>query len=407
MSRGFEAADTPLGRISSLTTPPIANRASSRLLNYVSDLAMLPERAPSRERLGVGYGSQLDPSGLGMEQEEVRDADEPMRVPPGSVQARLDYAEHNARRRATSMLCLGAAFGFLGFVFAAVLGMYYTYARLGHQLNFVGIPFPSGQDFWPGSVSEMVHDPNHPTGELWRCFEMISAFSIWLSWYPWELRNVYTGGKVQWCWVPFLHLRTFMVPIGMLLVVFVPLPQSSDFGDTFSSAIHYAGASTCLGGYAVFELYTLLFAEFVLMQRNERTLRLVLCMTCGLGLLGFVICGYLDNTSLCCGDIYRVPTAQDVARARANGYPGLALKAQIAMDNEKELLYDTASGTVQVLKYCAYWSEVTAGISMICSLITIWYYAPERLLEMGNEIPWASAEDKDEEDSDDSPGWQG
>eukprot|EP00931_Biecheleriopsis_adriatica_P121719 TRINITY_DN9677_c0_g3_i1.p1 TRINITY_DN9677_c0_g3~~TRINITY_DN9677_c0_g3_i1.p1 ORF type:complete len:400 (+),score=32.22 TRINITY_DN9677_c0_g3_i1:151-1350(+) len=375
-----------------------AFRRRSSAGQIVSALGMLPDRAPSRERLGVGYGSRLE-----LEQAQLQ-SDEGQHERPkfvlGSVHARLDYAEHNARRRATSMLCLGSTFGFFGFSFSAVLGMQYTYARTGHKLNFLGEHFPSGEDFWPGSVSEMVHDPSTPTGEIWKCFVLIGALSIWLSWYPWELRNVYTGGSVRWFFcIPFLHLRTFMPPIGMMLVAFVPLPQSSNFGETFASAIHYAGASTALGGYGVFEFYTLVFAEYVHMEPKERILRSILCATCLMGLFGFLVAGFLPKTSLCCGDEWRVPTAEDVALAKANGYPGLAMNAQIAKDTDKALLYNTASGIVLALKYVAYWSEVTAGLSMLFSMFTIWYFAPERLVEMGNEIPWP---DKDEE-SDDSP----
>jgi len=363
---------------------------------------MLPDRAPSRERLGVGYGSRLE-----LEQAQLQ-SDEGQHERPkfvlGSVHARLDYAEHVARRRATSMLCLGSVFGFLGFIVAALLGMYHTYAASSHDLNLHGEPFPSGESYWPQSVSEMVQDPRTPTGKVWMCFQVIAAISIWLSWYPWELRNVYVGGEVKllWC-VPFLHLRTFVPPVGMLMVVFVPLSLQSDFGNTFATAIHLIGAGVMLGGYGLCEAYTLAFAEYVKIQAKERIIRTILCVCCLLNGLGFLVFGHLPTGHLCCGDVWRVPTEEDAKLARTNGYPGIAVMNELAMAQNVARLYDTASGTLLVFKYLTYWCEVGAGFSMIASMIAIWLFAPERTMEVGNEIPEKDGEDSDYEDSDLEP----
>merc|ERR1712060_377139 len=117
-------------------------------------------------------------------------------------------------------------------------------------------------------------------GKCWMCFQMIASISLWFSWYPWELRNVYVGGHVKVFGVPFLHLRTFMPPIGMLMVVLIPLSIESNFGDRFATAIHLLGAVLLLGGYGCFELYSLACAEFVHIQSKERIIRWFFCVSC-------------------------------------------------------------------------------------------------------------------------------
>merc|ERR1712048_505588 len=203
-----------------------------------------------------------------------------------------------------------------------------------------------------------------------------------------ELRNVYVGGHVKVFGVPFLHLRTFMPPIGMLMVVLIPLSIESNFGDKFATAIHYLGAVLLLGSYGCFELYTLACAEFVHIQSKERIIRWFFCVSCLLCGLGFWIFGQSQTfTHRCCGDSWRIPTQEDAAIAKANGHLGTSIEDMVAAENHKNMLYDSASGAILTLKYLTYWCEVGAGFSMIGSLITIWYFAPERLLEAGEELP--------------------
>lgn len=416
--RGEEAVPTrrasaPTGRILERATPRSVSsrRHSARSClegsstlpsgarSILAKSCTLPPRAPSRDRLGIGFGSQLD---LELNSLEDRDNETCSRVvpDPGSIQARLDYAEHMSRRRATSMLCLGAVFGMLGFLVAASLGMWLTYQ--GRGLNLDGHPFPSGEAYWPSSVSEMVNDPTNPSGKCWMCFELLAALCIWLSWYPWELRNVYVGGDLKFFGVPFLHWRAFVPPFGLLMVVLIPLSTRDDFANSLASAIHLIGAVMMLGGHGLFEVYTLACAEFVRIGRRERQLRWIWCICCLVAGLGFAICGQLlehSKGSLCCGDVLRIPTDDDIESARANGHTGLALRNAMAQETGEALLFDTAAGTILFLKYLRYWCEVAAGFSMIFGLITIWYFCPERRLELGNELPGKYCEKGDEGDA--------
>lgn len=369
----------------------------SRARRILARSCTLPPRAPSRDRLGVGFGSQLD-----LELNSLEDRDGTSRVvpDPGSIQARLDYAEHMSRRRATSMLCLGAVFGMLGFLVAASLGMWLTYQDRG--LNLEGHPFPSGEAYWPSSVSEMVNDPTNPSGKCWMCFEVLAALSIWLSSYPWELRNVYVGGHLKFFGIPFLHWRAFVPPVGLLMVVLIPLSTRDDFANSLATTIHLIGAVMMLGGHGLFEVYTLARAEFVRIGRRERQLRWIWCVCCLVAGLGFAICGQILEHSkgrLCCDDVWRIPTDNDIGSARANGHPGLALRDAMAQESGVALLFDTASGTIMFLKYLRYWCEVAAGFSMIFGLITIWYFCPERRLELGNELPGKYCREEDEGDA--------
>ncbi|CAE8681704.1 unnamed protein product [Polarella glacialis] len=356
-------------------------------------------RVCSRDRLGVGNGSMMDLSFPDLGEDAA------LPVLPGSVQARLDYAEHTARRRATSMLILSAVFGLLGFLVAAGLGMWRTYAGFDHEMNLEGLPFPSGQSYWPGSVSEMVNDPRTPSGKCWKCFQLIAAISLWLSWYPWELRNVYVGGGVKLCSschlrhaMPFLHARTFIPPIGMLMVVLIPIasPAYEDFEDTFASYIHLSGAVLMLGGHGVFEFYTLAYAEFVHIEHKERMIRWIFCLLCLFNGICFFTTGNVgSHAGLCCADVRRIPTEMDIASARAHGHAGIAIRNELARESGTTMLYDTASGRYLALKYVSYWCEVFAGFSMIAGLATIWFYAPERKIQLSDELPGVYSEDEE------------
>eukprot|EP00443_Scrippsiella_acuminata_P022641 CAMPEP_0115266066 /NCGR_PEP_ID=MMETSP0270-20121206/51273_1 /TAXON_ID=71861 /ORGANISM="Scrippsiella trochoidea, Strain CCMP3099" /LENGTH=438 /DNA_ID=CAMNT_0002682145 /DNA_START=85 /DNA_END=1401 /DNA_ORIENTATION=+ len=353
----------------------------------ISDLPAL-SRLSSRHRLGAESEQSQAERGECVSHSPL----------PNKIRARLNYGERQQRRRATSSLLLGTIFGGLGFFTAAWLGIYRTWFSNFHEENFQGLPFPSGNPYWPGSVSEMVNNPLTPHGKVWFAFETIAALAIWNSWYPWELRNVYVGGgvKLLGCCLPFLHARTMVPPIGLLMLVMIPIgsPGQIDFTTDVASWIHLIGAVLMIGGHGLFEFYTLSRSGVVHIQPRERILRWIFCLGCiGCGVLFLVWGNVAGSPHICCADVRRVPTDADIALARSSGHTGLAAQAEMAQDSGERLLYDSASGLYLTFKFLAYWCEVSAGLFMIAGLFTIWYYCPERHLDLFDELPGEYADD--------------
>jgi hypothetical protein len=292
--------------------------------------------------------------------------------------------------RSVSLILAGSVCGLLGFLFAGFLGIWRFVEEVGH--NFHGDTFPSGHNYWPQTVSMMVRDPSTPSGKCFFAFESIAAICILVSWYPWQLRNVYVGDDVSWCGVRVLNMRTLLPPIGMILVSHIqvlPMAQRG-FRDHVSGAIHGIGAVMMIGGYSIFELQCLL-SKKAPMRGNERCIRwcLVLCtLFCGLcfGVIGATLANS-EDLGICCMDVWRVPTIADIAKANGARHPGVAVKNMLARDDDRPRLFDTAHGMALNLKMLEYFMEVMSGIFMILSHWVIWWHCPERQLELGDTLP--------------------
>jgi len=139
-----------------------------------------------------------------------------------------------------------------------------------HDLNFRGEAFPSGQNYWPDSVSEMVQDQRTQSGKVWIAFEEIGAISIWMSWYPWRLRNVRIGPDRRRYLYWFLNARAMVPSIGMLMIVNISLPSVGDMSlnANIAAGLHLVGAVLLFFGESFFELFTLYYGKAVPMKRN-------------------------------------------------------------------------------------------------------------------------------------------
>merc|ERR1719436_675399 len=97
-----------------------------------------------------------------------------------------------------------------------------------------------------------------------------------LSWYPWQLRNVYIGDDLvlgdglfgldptgRPNGIKLLMLRQFLPPIGIMMVACIPAPPGANrqFTDKVSSIVHTMGAVMSIGGYAIIEFYTLIRSD--------------------------------------------------------------------------------------------------------------------------------------------------
>lgn len=322
------------------------------------------------------------------------------------------------RIQAAALLLVGSLMGFLGFVFAAFLGFYYAMKQDKHQ-NFLDEPFE--HSYFSATVSEMVYNPKLAQGKVFFGFVLISSLSMMMSWYPWRLRNVWIGDDLKlfggWCGqdragrprgITVLMLRQFMPPIGMLLVATIPAPPGAnrEFTDQVSCIIHTIGAVMSIGGYAVIELYTLLWARQVVFDTSirgrrhrvpEKLARGILISMCLFCIVAFQICGVLQNRGdqlgICCNDVWEVPTEENIAMLKARGHIGQALIDQIANEKGEKMLLSTASGAFMVIKLCEYWFEVGSGLFMLASHLTIWYYCPERYIDLPEDLVDATGED--------------
>ena len=122
------------------------------------------------------------------------------------------------RRWAAAMLCLGSVCGLTSIALATLAGNYNSIS--GFEMKYACFPHnicPSGRSYHAETVSEMVSKPDYPAAKLFFSFTLIGSISLLLSRYPWELKNVYTGGS------PTRRLltaaRAVLPPCGILLVV--------------------------------------------------------------------------------------------------------------------------------------------------------------------------------------------
>lgn len=311
------------------------------------------------------------------------------------------FAHHQQQKRAVTLLLVGSISGFMGFLVSTIVGMHdYFINPLG--TNYLGQPFPSGHNYKPQTVSEMVHDNSKPEGKAFFAFCLIGAVCILQSWYPWALRNVYEGDDPVVCitcgpaWANF---RQFLPPMGMLLVACIPVtpPVNRSFGDKAVITCHTLGAVLMIGGYCLSEIHCLIWGGkadgFMVFKKGEKFWRAILitiALSCG---VTFQVCGVLANKAVTwpCADVWLVPTEVDLLFVlKNNTLMEEALEISEAIHKNQMLLYNTAYGMCVWVKAGEFWFEVLAGVFMIFSLLCVWYYCPERHLDFEEKLPGLS-----------------
>lgn len=336
------------------------------------------------------------------------------------LQGRMEYVDGTQRVRSTSLLFVGSLLGFLGFCFAAFLGFWQQIMEVPH-LNFRHEPMGT---YFPATVSEMVYDSQSGAGKCFFAFVLIGGICMLLSWYPWALRNVYIGDDAMllenWLGndrsdrprgIKVLMLRQFLPPIGIMLVACIPAPPAAnrEFTDTVSSLVHTLGAVMSIGGYAAIELATLHYKPWHSSRKgghgvvfdtkingknisvNERTTRTILIGLCLFSIVAFQVSGFLygkaDKLGFCCNDVWAVPNATDWSGLNGDKTIGLRIEDEIAAAHGKKLLLSTATGFDKILKLSEYWFEVFAGLFMLASHLAIWFYCPERFVDLAESLP--------------------
>mmetsp|Transcript_6742 Transcript_6742/g.12262 ORF Transcript_6742/g.12262 Transcript_6742/m.12262 type:complete len:311 (+) Transcript_6742:2-934(+) len=274
----------------------------------------------------------------------------------------------------------------------------------------MGEPFPSGHNYCPQTVSELVHDHQSAEGKLFFGFGLLAAICILASWYPANLRNVYLGENLAVCWCcgpSWQNMRQFCPSIGLFLVTCIPTvpPANRHFGENFTVLLHTCGAVMMVGGYGLCEIVTLRRACRARRKEpnggpilkpgewNIRALLIGLSLSCG---VAFQVCGFLSPKPVhslgtdSCADVWVVPSKIDfeyVVQKEGGSHLAEAVRISEAIAEKEELLLDTAHGTCLLLKTLEYWFEVSAGLFMVGSHLAIWWYCPERLLDLPEKLP--------------------
>mmetsp|Transcript_81791 Transcript_81791/g.207804 ORF Transcript_81791/g.207804 Transcript_81791/m.207804 type:complete len:355 (-) Transcript_81791:109-1173(-) len=300
-----------------------------------------------------------------------------------SIDDKISFLVGYERKKCAALLFMGSIFGLLGFVFAFIIGLM---KFLNPHISEFHERFASGNGYFPATVSEMVHNPQDPAGKCVFAFEFIGAIFIFLSWYPWELRNVYIGDShcVPVCknlsWSMF---RQFCPPCGMMLVATVtttPFAQATQL-DYFCIAIHLTGAVMLFAGYAAVESHCLGFLHIKQHETMKKTLKPREVSLRYLCLVGIVICYvvFCTITAVVVLPLEQWGGKNDVWEKRT-------ITDERGFTFNKIVLVDTASGFVLWLKILSYVSEVACGLFLISSFLVIWYFCEERTTDLNDEL---------------------
>jgi len=295
---------------------------------------------------------------------------------------------------------IGTMCGLVGGAFTVFATLYYHMNGFGSDvdwsLNVRGEPFPSGNHYMPASISFSVADTSSAGGKVFLAFMVAYAMMTLASLYPFEYANVFVHEDVSlfpcWaprtCWPSMNTWRAYVPPLGMLLVAFdhastVNLYNSAQ---TAASIFHTGGAVAWLAVPLYIEIYTLEWAKDVKIGRLEKELRtscVILAVSCA------ILYGFFGNTSpesfgVCCGDVWRYVTQEDVDMANMNGayavvQVDLKLMQYAKFQNfpppTNQGLYDTASGMGLAWKYVGFLGEAGAGFFFLLNGLVIWYFS--------------------------------
>jgi len=304
-----------------------------------------------------------------------------------------------------------------GILCAVVGGAYSTFItyRFSHDysrnLNMEGEPFPSGKAYWPPSVSSMVSNIDSPQGKVWLAFMVTSSILTMLSWYPFELKNVYCGEDVAF--IPCLPAclkskaismntaRTFLPQLGMLGVALIHTAPTNVWDPAQDSTLifHTGGAIMWIGVTMYTEIYTLGFCETAVIGSCERKLRWACVVLAGIGGACYLV-AQSDNPGdlgICCDIEYRPVSMETVEKARRNGAFKIAEKNLDLMEGAKftpnataplyQGMHNSAYGWALAWYMMEFWGEVCAGVFILLDLLVIWFFAEERDLMMPKELP--------------------
>lgn len=309
-----------------------------------------------------------------------------MNVTESPTQGRYVRLERLNRRWAATLLFTGSGCGLLGFSFSTCLGIFKFAFGPGEDC-FDGRPCPSGWNYMPETVSEMVSQPGEPEGVLFQAFAVIGSLCILISRYPWELRNVNTA---QTAACSLAGVRTFIIPVGMILVAWVPvIPQARrTLKDKVAADIHSFGAVCFIIGYMLVEAAALCRLRNRLRTKEKRwrwgALVCTALFTLMFGTIGSVLnSARAGSLEICCADEWVNTTEAFISIYGNASSPGMAASLRLYIRQYGSMvLINTASGRALALKVVEFWTETAAGLAVIFSHSLIWYFCEERHLQI-------------------------
>uniref|UniRef100_A0A7S4QRH3 Uncharacterized protein n=2 Tax=Alexandrium monilatum TaxID=311494 RepID=A0A7S4QRH3_9DINO len=287
------------------------------------------------------------------------------------------------RYRAPAFLIFGAGSAVLGFITISVIGVIDFHVLTRNKT--LDMDYPSRNGYWPSTVSEMVHNHESPGGKLFYTFGMIAGVCIFVSQYPFHLRNVYTGDEtVPGTTMYWTSFRQLVPSMGLWLLIGVNTYPTqialSSTGHTkmFCVFLHLLGAGMLFVGYMVSELKCLGMFKFqkhryLAIETREHRARTVLAWLILTGFVSFCVMQVLLNVvkklKVCCPDEWVMKGE------RING----------ERMSQPEIV-NTASGTFLMIKVLSFVFEDVAGCALVLSHLAIWYYCEERHVDYGEQM---------------------
>jgi len=304
-------------------------------------------------------------------------------------------AEKQRRLQSAVLYKSSAEMAFLGFAFCACLGFWKILAE-PLKRNYTGQQYASGWNYFPLSVSEMAGDPNDPEAMVFQAFMVLAAIVYLLSGAPWNLRNLYIGGRGRARGLLFIrHLGPAFGFLTLAMIRFTS-PGRATRREEFSSNIHLLGAGGGFGSYIALEVWTLARPGNAHIKGLERIFRWLTI----LGSVAFAICFIVLSTlakeahrlglTLCCDNVWKVPDRPSIRQiwfASSAEDMAWALDAARAHVEGRVDLLDTAKGWVLALRCCSFFSEVFMGLCAVGNMLVIWAFCEERWLVLADQLP--------------------
>jgi len=254
--------------------------------------------------------------------------------------------------------------------------------------------YQSGLGYWPETVSESVHNRNSPAGKIFFTGCLIAAILFFLSWYPFSLRNVYTGPETTCCGSMYsTTFRQYMPTIGLLMLIGVSTYPSSVAKQTAGGQVcvmlHLIGAGMMFVGYMLAEFKCIELCGFkheeivdyryLSIEGAEHTLRATTISCMGFCFFLFLVFqGLLSlpaSMAPCCEDTWIL--AGDWFNTTSPSGMIVPHMLQVAHVN------NTASGGYLAFKMGSYFAECFAGLCLLLSHFVVWYYCEERNVDYG------------------------
>lgn len=143
-----------------------------------------------------------------------------------------------------ALLCGFAAFGTI-----LILQIVEFNSKKGNVLFGLDHRYESGFGYWPPTVSESVHDSESPQGKIFYTFLLMFFLGAFLSWYPYNLRNVYTGPEMVPCLcIYWTTVRQYIPSMGCLLLIGVttypPPVASASPGKLYEACVTWSASSS-------------------------------------------------------------------------------------------------------------------------------------------------------------------